>query len=106
MNEFNFIEVTNMHSNLSDQTKFRLNEINKIKNYFNSEIQERKIMSKKLIKHIAAFYYFDKALIVLPATSRGTRIICFTSVIGVLVAIASASFSLPFFLTTGIIKNC
>ena len=27
---------------LSDQTKFRLNEIIKIKDYFNSEIQERK----------------------------------------------------------------
>ena len=29
------------------QTKFRLNEINKIKDYFNSEIQERKTISKK-----------------------------------------------------------
>ena len=48
MNELNSIET---HSNLdaillSDQTKFRLNEINKIKDYFSSEIQERKIMSK------------------------------------------------------------
>ena len=32
---------------LSDQTKFRLNEINKITAYFNSEIQERKAMVKK-----------------------------------------------------------
>ena len=32
---------------LSDQTKIRLNEINKIKDHFNSEIQERKTMSKK-----------------------------------------------------------
>ena len=49
MNELNSIET---HSNLnaislSDQTKFRLNEINKIKDYFNSAIQERKTMSKK-----------------------------------------------------------
>ena len=29
-------------TNLTDQTKFRLNEINKIKNSFHSEIQERK----------------------------------------------------------------
>ena len=54
---------------MSDQTKFRLNEINKIKDYFNSEIQERKIMSKKLSKYIAAFDYIDKTLIVLSATS-------------------------------------
>ena len=43
-------ETTNIH------TKFRLNEINKIKDYFNSEIQERKIMSKKLSKYIAKNY--------------------------------------------------
>ena len=55
-------------SNLSGQTKFRLNKIIKIEDYFNSEIQERKIMSKKLSKYIAAFDYFDKALIVLSAT--------------------------------------
>ena len=42
-------------SNLSDQTKFRLNEINKIKDYFNSEIQGKKTMSKNLIKYIAGF---------------------------------------------------
>ena len=54
--------------NLWDQTKFRLNEINKIMDYFNSEIQEVKTMSKSLSKYIAAFDYFDKALIVLSAT--------------------------------------
>ena len=30
--ECNSIDATNKYSNLSDQTKFRLNEINKIKN--------------------------------------------------------------------------
>ena len=33
-------EVTNIYSNLSDQTKFKLNEINKIKDNFTAEIQE------------------------------------------------------------------
>ena len=50
MNDCNFVEtLTNTHSdlNLSDQTKFRLDEINKIKDYFSSEIHERKTMSKK-----------------------------------------------------------
>ena len=54
-----------MHSILSDQAKFRLNEIHKIKDYFNPEIQEIKIISKKLSKFISAFDYFDKTLIVL-----------------------------------------
>ena len=103
MNEFNSVEATSMH--LSDQTKFRFNENNQIKDYFNSEIQERKKMSKKLSKYIAAFDYFDKTLIVLSVTSGEISIISFTSVIGVPVAIASASFSLIFSLTTGIIKN-
>ena len=45
MNDCNSAEtLTNTHSNLNlrDQTKFGLNEINKIKDYFSSEIQERK----------------------------------------------------------------
>ena len=90
-------EATNIYSNLSYQTKFRLNEINKIKDYFNADIQERKIRSKKLSKYIAAFDYFDKTLIVLSATSGGISIISFGSIIGAPVGIASASFSLIFF---------
>ena len=44
-------------------------------------------------------------LVVLSATSRLISIIYFLSVIGGLVGIASASFSLGFSLTTGIIKK-
>ena len=62
-------------------------------------------MSKKLSKYIAAFDYFGKALIVSSATSGGISIIYFTSVIGVPVEIANASFSLVFSLTTGMIKK-
>ena len=110
MNKCNFFEsnsneVTNIYLNLSDQIKLILNGINKIKCYFNSEIQERKIMSKKLSKYIAAFDYFDKASIVLSGTSGVISITSFTSTIAVPVGIASASFSLIFFLTTGIIKK-
>ena len=91
--------------NLSDQTKFRLIEFNKIKDYFNSEIHERKAMSEKLSKYIATFDYIDKTLIVLSATSRGVSIISFASVIDAPAGIASASFTLVFSLTTGIIKK-
>ena len=42
MNKYNSIETVDT-SNLSDQTKFRLNEIIKIEDYFNSKIQERKV---------------------------------------------------------------
>ena len=107
MNELNSIEA---HSNLnaiplSDQTRFRLAEINKLKDYFNSEIQKRKTISKKLSKYIAAFDYIDKTLIVLSATSGGISIIYFTSVIGVPAGLASASFTLASSLTARIIKK-
>ena len=104
MNELNSIET---HSNLnaislSDQTKFRLNEINKLKDYFNSEIQERKTMSKKLSKFIVAFDYIEETFIILSATSGGISIISFTSVIGIPAGKAIASLTLIFSLTTGI----
>ena len=104
MNESNSIE-TLANTHLCDQTKFRLAEINKIKGHFNSKIQERKTMSKKLSRYTAAFDYIDKTLIVLSATSGGISIISFTSVIGIPAGIASASFTLVFSLTTGIIKK-
>ena len=34
-------------ANLTDQAKYRLNEITKIENYFNSEINQIKLYSKK-----------------------------------------------------------
>ena len=37
---------------LSDQTKLRLDEIKRIKDYFNSEINQRKLSSKKLNKYV------------------------------------------------------
>ena len=90
---------------LGDQTNFRFNEINKIKDYFNFQIQERKTMSKTLGKYIAVFDFIDKTLIVLSATSGGISIISFTSVIGVPAGLVSASFTLVFSLTTEIIKR-
>ena len=98
MNEINKI-------NLSEQTKFRLSEIIGIENYFHQEINQRKSCSKKLSKYVAAFDYIDKILIVLSATTGGVSICSFTSVVGAPVGIASASFTLIFSLTTGIIKK-
>ena len=62
-------------------------------------------MSKKLSKYIAVFDYIDKILTVLSATSGGISNISFTSVIGIPAGIASASFSLIFYLNTGVIKK-
>ena len=99
MNEINSIETID-RINLTDQTKFRLNEISKIENCFNQQIKERKLNSKRLNKYLAAFDYIDKILIALSATSGGVSIISFRTIIGAPVRITSASFSLIFSLTT------
>ena len=62
-------------------------------------------MSKRLSKHIASFDYFDKSLIILSATSDSTFIASFATVIGTPVGIASASLSLAFSLSTGLVNN-
>ena len=105
MSECNSVEMTNIYSSLSDQTKITLNEINKIRDSFNFEIQERKLMSTKLNKQIVAFDYFDELLIALSAISGGVSIISIVSVIGAAVGKTSTSPSLVQFLATGIIKN-
>ena len=104
MNEGNSVEAIDK-TVLSEQIKFRLSEIIGIGNYFYQEINRRKSCSKKLSKYIAVFYYIDEALIVLSTTSGGVSIISFTSIVGAPVGIASASFTLIFSLTTGIVKK-
>ena len=98
MNEINKI-------NLSEQTKFRLSEIIGIENYFHQEINQRKLCSKKLSKYVTAFDYIGKILIVLSATSSGVCLISSASVVGARIGIISASFTLIFSLTTGMIKK-
>ena len=78
-------------TNLTDHTKFRLNEIAKIENYFNSEINQRKTSSKKLSKYVAPL---------LRTLSGGVCIISSASVVGAPVGIAGASFTLIFSVTT------
>ena len=92
-------------TNLSEKTKFRLNEISKIENYYHSEINQRKSCNKKISKNVGAFNYIDKVLIVLSATSGGVCIISSMSVVGAPVGIAGAGFKLIVSLTTRIIKK-
>ena len=60
---------------------------------------------KKLNRYVTIFDYIDRILIILSATTGGISIISFTTAIGTPVGIASASFTLFFSLTTGIIKK-
>ena len=92
-------------TNLTEQTKIRLNKITEIENYFHEEISQRKSCSKELSRYVTAFDYIDKVLIVLSATTGGVSICSFTSIVGAPVGIASESFTLIFYLTTGIVKK-
>ena len=60
---------------------------------------------KKLSKYVTVFDYIDKILIVLSAASSAVCIILSASVVGAPVGIASATFTVIFYLTAGIIKK-
>ena len=73
MNKSNSIGAIDK-TDLSEQTKFWLDEISKIEYYFIEEINQRKSYGKKWNKYVAAFGYIDKILIVLSATTGGISI--------------------------------
>ena len=62
-------------------------------------------MSKRLCKYIASFDYLDKSLIVLSATSGSIYVASFAAVVGTPVGIASASLSITYSISKGLIKN-
>ena len=63
-----YLRMNNLNvTELTDANKYRLNEINKIKEYFDNEIKERKDIIKKLNKYLLSFEYLDKIFITLSA---------------------------------------
>ena len=79
---------TNEISELKDLTaehvtRYKLDEINKIKDYLNSEIKERKDIIKKISKYIAAFDYADKLFITLSASFGTLSIASYATVVGI-----------------------
>ena len=95
----------NLSANISNDQQFRLNKINEIKDYFIAEIRERELMSKRPSKYIASFDYFDKSLIILSVTTGSISIGSFAIVLGAPVGMASATCSLAFSISTGIVKK-
>ena len=104
MNKYNSIRVIDK-ADLCEQTKFRLDEISKIEDYFIEEINQKKSCSKKLSKYVKIFDDKDKILIVLNTATGGISIISFKTVVGTPTGIAGASFTIIFSLRTGIIKK-
>ena len=90
---------------LTDVNKYRLDEINKIKQYFDNEIKERKDIIRKLNKYLVSFDYLDKIFITLSASFVTLSIASYSAVVGIPVGIASSSLTLIFTISTGINKS-
>ena len=90
---------------LADINKYRLNEINKIKDCFNHEISERKNIIKKLNKYTVTLNYLDKIFITLLASFGSLSVTSHATVLGIPLGITSASLTLLFTISTGINKS-
>ena len=85
--------------------KYRLDEINKIRDCFNNEIKERKGIIKKINKYLVSFDYLDKMYIPLSASFGTLSIASYASVLGTPAGIAGSSLTLIFTIGTGISKS-
>ena len=94
----NIIELTGVN-------KYRLDEINKIRDYFDNEIKERKNIIKKLNKYIVSFDYLDKKFTALSASFGTLSIASYASVVGIPAGITGASLTLIFTIGTRISKS-
>ena len=94
----NIIELINVN-------KYRLDEINKTRDYFNNEIKERKDIIKKLNKYIVSFDYLDKIFIALSASFGTLSTTSYASVVDTPAGIAGSSLTLIFTIDTGISKS-
>ena len=59
---------------LEDQTKYRLNEISKIKDYFNKEIKYQQSLTNKLSKYLTVLDILSKILTVFLTVFSSTNI--------------------------------
>ena len=104
----NIIELTDkaeLSSSERTVNKYRLDEVNKIRDYFENEIKERKNIIKKLNKYLVSFDYLDKIFITLSASFGTLSIVSQATVIGIPAGIAGASLTLIFAIGTGISKS-
>ena len=86
-------------------TKFRLDEINKIKDYLSAQIKGRKDIVKKISKYIVAFDCADKLFITLSASFGTLSIVSHTIIVGIPVGMAGASLTLIFTVKAGVLKK-
>ena len=94
-----------LSANISSEQQFRLNKINKIKDYFLAEIRKTELISKSLSKYIASLDYFYKSLNVLSKLSESISIASFATIIGVPAGIFGTSCKFTFSIASGFVKR-
>ena len=95
----------NLNADISNEQQFRLNKINKVKDYFLAEIRERELISKNISKYIVSLDYFDKSLNVLSILSSSISIPSFATAIWAPAGIIGASCGFTFSITSGFAKG-
>ena len=90
---------------LIDVNEYRLDEINKIKDYFNNKIKERKDIIKKLNKYLVSFDYLDKIFTTLSASFGTLSKASQATVIGIPAGITGTFLTLIFTIGAGISKS-
>ena len=104
----NIIELTDkaeLSSSERTVSKYRLDEINKIRDYFDNESKERKDILKKLNKYLVSFDYLDKIFITLSALFGTLSIDSYASAVGTPADIVGSSLTLIFTIGTDISKS-
>ena len=105
MNNICVADTSALHLELTDVNKYRLDEINQIKEYFDNEIKERKDIITKLNKYLVSFDYLDKIFITLSASFGVLSIASYAAAVGIPVGIAVSSLTLIFTIGTGLNKS-
>ena len=98
-----YLRMNNLE--LTDVNKYRLDEINKIKEYFDNKTKEIKDIIKKLNKYFVSFDYLDKIFITLSGSFGTLSIASYAAVVGIPVGIAGSSLTLIFTIGMGINKS-
>ena len=107
INNLNATELTDTAKPSSSEraNKYRLDEINKIKEYLDNEIKERKDIIKKLNKYLVSFDYLDKIFMILSASFGTLSVTSYAAKVGIPVGIAGSSLTLIFTIGKGINKS-
>ena len=98
-----YLKMSNLVE-LTDVNGYRLNQIDKIRDCLNNEINERKNVIKKLNKYIVGFDYLDKIFIALSASFGTLSIASHATIVNIHAGIIGSSLNLIFTLGMGISK--